>query len=94
MKGFTKVTSIDYYGTVDGLCGKELKAGDKVELLFPDGTVEKHTLRTEAGTMQTQVDMNNHPDTHEFSKAYIERNISGTIVKIFLKGSGIKVKVL
>lgn len=91
---FSKVKTIDYYGEVDGLDGKELLAGEEVEILFPDGTIIKTMIITERGTMESQVDMFSGPDIHRYSKSYIIEIIHGSKLKIYLRDSDLQLRRL
>lgn len=88
----TKIETNDYYGEIDSLDGKELKEGEKIEILFPDA--EEHPyitnpivfdVHTETGNMESQVDMNRHPDTHRYSRAYVIIHYNGLPVELYLR---------
>ena len=86
------VETIDYYGQVDGLDGKELKKGEKIEILFPDS--EEHPyitnpivfdVHTKTGEMESQVDMSGGPDNHRYSRAYVIIHYQGLPVELYIR---------
>lgn len=91
---FSKIEVVDYYREVDGLNGKELIDGEKVEILFQDKTIVPAVVHTERGEMESYVDMSNSPDTHKYSKSYIIETIHGSKLKIYLRDSDLQLRRL
>lgn len=89
---WSKIKQYDYYKTIDSLERKELKEGDMIEILFPDA--EEHPYITKpvtfsvcvkTGMMETKVDMSGGPDTHRYSKAFVNIDYNGLSVPIYLR---------
>ena len=91
-ENWSKIGTIEYYGEVDSLDGKELKEGELIEIQFPDSETDPYiatpivfSVHTKIGEMQTQVDMSGGPDTHRYSKAFVNIDYHGLSVPIYLR---------
>jgi hypothetical protein len=91
---FSRVGTLDYYGEYDGLGGFTLVDGEEIEIKFPNGKIERQTVRVDKGTGTAQIDMNMHPDHFPTSEAYVIRDIQGCLTKFWLRNADVMVRRL
>lgn len=85
---WTKVKPIDYYRKYYEVEG--IKAGDKIDVKWKDGSITTETLRIKKGWGSEQIDMNGHPDEFETQTLYIIHSEHGERIPINLKGKEIR----
>lgn len=86
----TTVVSCGYYSSIDKLGDIELQNGEALEIEFPNGVREIHTIRVEKGTGRESEQGCQYGFSYPISKATISIDYNG--VNLSLRIEGLKAK--
>jgi hypothetical protein len=80
------------WGYWDQLDDRDLRDGEPVRARWPDGTVTGETIRIEKRDQPYQD--HGHATTIPDHRAYIETAFRGAVVRVYVRGSGLKLERL